>query len=528
MATKHQSAARPAPWEEMQPRNSSTRIALEVLRNTLEGQWENLPSAVQEQIVQKIPEFEFEPQQKSKIANKMDYTPWLDRILRTMTAGERVENLLKDFLQRLEQLIEAGKSDALFALLLEQVEDDKGRQTMRLLDKTLHFINAGHWQSFGKTLHELGSSLFFQNCLEQKNDQEVVLARYVEHYHNELDDLVKESIARSHQQVTKGMAIVDRFWLSSLALASDYAPARCILIVYANTGDEVRLVPPQCATEELRILQFLRIAYNQINYRIRDLPKFVHTQRRAWIRELAPSVLAHEAAASIQIISDSAIQSNQAMLRLMQERPDLQVHLAGAAKLGGNVLTGASNLLRTFSTYLNLQRKSRIEEFSIGTAFEEAWELCKQRLNGIEVAVEEDTTTRLVQTDRVLLTLVFTNLLTNAARAINEGKWPDGLAQRDKKIYLFAGKQDEKQLHLLLANSGPPIPSPLSGKIFVQGYSTFADGHGQGLFVCRLICQHLGGNLFLAESGDYADEFNVAFDIVIDPKLTQIGGDGDE
>lgn len=526
--TKLQPGQYPPPWETMHHHTAAGSIALEVLRVVLEDEWGHLPPALQEHVLKKLPTLEASLSQKSKVAHKFDYTRWLDRISRTITSGERVENLLLDFFNQLEEFIKAGKSDALFALLMEQIEDDKGLWSVRLLNKSNVLIPDQLWKDFREKLHLVGRNDFFQSCLEPKNDLETVLARYIPHYNGELNDLVQASTGRARLNYLKGISVADKFWLSSIALPSDYAPPRCILLAYANTGDEFKIIPPQSAAEEQRVLQFLRIAYNQINYRIRDLPKFLDAHRRTWIRELAPSILAHEAATNIQIISDSAVQANQTLVALMKNDPELASKLASAAKLGKNVLSGTKNLMRTFSTYLNLQRKNRIEQFPIEKPFEEAWQLCKQRLTGIEVAIGEETSTRVIQSDRVLLTLIFTNILINAARAINEGVWPDGLTIKEKKIFLSMREKNDGEFHLILANSGPPIPATQSGKIFVQGYSTFADGHGQGLFVCRLICQHLGGNLSLAESADYEPNYNVAFDIKINPALTDIGEDSNE
>lgn len=518
--------AKTPPWDRIEPKTASGKFALELLRDVIGDDWRKLPESVQLRVEQAPLALDADERQHQhgKQANKQEYNYWIDSISRTIIKGERPENLLTDFMSELNKLMQNDKSDALFAILLEEIEDDTGKKGFELLRSVGLKVRAGHWQEFKQELRKLGNRPFLRNALHNQNDLEVRLARYADYYGGELDSLVKVSRGKARQESASAMEILDRFWISSIALTADQAPPRCLMIAYENTGDEIRPNPAQGAAEEWRVLFYLRIAYNQLNFRIRDLPRYVATQRKLWIRELAPSVLAHEAAAQTNIIADSATQATSSFLNLLKQKPELEESLGSSVVLLRNVVESATNLNRTFSTYLNLQRKNQIEQFELGQIFEEAWELCRQRLSGIEVAISKDSYHLPLLTDRSLLSLVLTNLLANATRAINEGKWPNNLLKGENKILLSAENISEKEAHLVLANSGPPILQEQTGRIFEQGFSSYADGYGQGLFVCRLICQHLGGSLVLTDAKPYGDEFNVAFLISITPQLTQLSG----
>jgi signal transduction histidine kinase len=521
-------ASNSPPWNRLDPKTATGKLALEVLRTVVGDDWAKLPPAVQQRAEQASVEYDIDNtvHQRSKQAYKLECIHWIDSISRTVMTGERPESLLTNFMSDLNKMMTEEKSDALFALLLEEIEDGSGKKGFQLMRSIGLGVHKNHWQGFKQELRDLGRSQFLQDSLQTKNDLEVHLARYIHHYNGELDSLVRKSKSRARQDSANTMPILDRFWISRIALSAEQAPPRCLIIAYENTGNEIRPQPAQGAADEWRVLFFLRIAYSQLNFRIRDLPRYVSAQRNLWIRELAPSVLAHEAAAQTNIISDSAIQATESLLTLLERTPALQADLGHAAILLDNVLDSATNLNRTFSTYLNLQRKSRVERFPLGQVYGEAWELCRQRLYGIEVAIDRITADLSLQTDRSLLTLVLTNLLANGTRAINEGKWPDGMTKHTSKILLLAEEQDDKLVQLILANSGPPILPEQTGRIFEQGFSSYADGHGQGLFVSRLICQHLGGNLLLASDPKlYGEEFNVAFAITLNPNLEDFSGE---
>lgn len=58
-----------------------------------------------------------------------EYDAWIDEIFRSILSGEWREGLLKQFIDKLSLFMVVGKSDAMFALVVEEITD--GRQFVR-------------------------------------------------------------------------------------------------------------------------------------------------------------------------------------------------------------------------------------------------------------------------------------------------------------------------------------------------------------------------------------------------------------
>jgi signal transduction histidine kinase len=119
----------------------------------------------------------------------------------------------------------------------------------------------------------------------------------------------------------------------------------------------------------------------------------------------------------------------------------------------------------------------------------------KFRSSGVEIKIDIDETLidRQYPLNRILLSQVFLNLLTNAFDAIklNQEKW----------IRIYVSKHPH-EIHFLFVDSGKGIPLQEQAKIFQPFYTTkdVGEGTGLGLGICKSIIGDLKGSLTIDNS----------------------------
>ncbi|MBW1989824.1 MAG: PAS domain-containing protein [Deltaproteobacteria bacterium] len=131
---------------------------------------------------------------------------------------------------------------------------------------------------------------------------------------------------------------------------------------------------------------------------------------------------------------------------------------------------------RIVQNLLGISRKSsgQKEFFDLSAAFEQclAIMLPQSRFSGIEVHRDFDRNLPPFYGDRVQIQQVFTNLLLNAADALDGRGTVTLTARYDKKTRLFT---------LRFADNGPGIPEKDAQRIFESFYTTKPVGYGTGL-----------------------------------------------
>ena len=83
---------------------------------------------------------------------------------------------------------------------------------------------------------------------------------------------------------------------------------------------------------------------------------------------------------------------------------------------------------------------------------------------------------------------VFGNLIDNARDALTQVSSADG------RIVVFLGEKPGSFV-FEVRNNGPEIPADLIGRIFESGFSTKAEGRGNGLAIVREILSGYGGSI---------------------------------
>ena len=92
------------------------------------------------------------------------------------------------------------------------------------------------------------------------------------------------------------------------------------------------------------------------------------------------------------------------------------------------------------------------------------------------------------------LTILIAALLGNAHKFTRQGQ-----------VRLECGRQDEEHFHITVTDTGCGIPPDQYDYVFERftKLDTFSQGNGLGLYLCRLIVRHLGGEIHI--DPDYTD-----------------------
>ncbi len=110
-------------------------------------------------------------------------------------------------------------------------------------------------------------------------------------------------------------------------------------------------------------------------------------------------------------------------------------------------------------------------------------------MQGVEVDIRGEADT-VVEGDADQLRLVLTNLVLNAAQAMNHAG----------RIEMTVGSTDDHCCEVLIADTGPGIAPEIRGRVFEPFFTTKHRGTGLGLPTARRIVEAHGGRLTLGDS----------------------------
>lgn len=446
---------------------------------------------------------------EARRAQGREYDEWIDEIFRSTQNGDWREDLLAQFMRKLGHFMAADKSDALFAVVIEEITAEHQFVRYQLAEHLGNTIHAHHWRNFGEQLADGKDRAFFRALLDAQPQQADIGAWHgrsitdVYPYTNELDTLLKTAEPANKAKLD----ILDDFWLSAIVLKSQEAdqPHRLLMIAYPNHGTAASPKVGRAAAQEWRILQLLRIAYRQLDHEIKYLDKRIAAQRGDMIRDLGPGFLAHELHTHLANLHDLHIlMANDIQTLLARYPSDADLHAVGT-----RVLQSAQETTRVFQVvhgYNNLMRARRVESFSLAEVLEEAIALVRVRAReyaNASLQVERKRAAVPMTTDHALLLVVLVNVLVNATHAIHEARPPVGKiaapVDKDRIVILVESEPQDPHVVLLIANTGPEIAPELRERIFKRGYTTRSLGHGQGLYLCKQIMEFLGGSITYAD-----------------------------
>lgn len=153
---------------------------------------------------------------------------------------------------------------------------------------------------------------------------------------------------------------------------------------------------------------------------------------------------------------------------------------------------------RTGQIILQLKDLGKIElevsgEVNINTELADLVEIYKQSLfltHGINCELKFDPALPLLALNRNPIKQVFTNLIKNAAEAMNEGGLIT-LSSSDK-----INHNGHEYVEIVVADDGPGIPQAVRDNLFSAIVSSKGEGHsGLGLSICKRLITELGGSI---------------------------------
>ena len=322
--------------------------------------------------------------------------------------------------------------------------------------------------------------------------------------------------------------VADRFggeadyWVNAVALTGDgRSGMRGLFIVHPNTGTVDDPRPPPSMKQDQRLLVVLALAWRQLEHQIKALARLTEADRREMIQLLAPGVLHHEIGSVMNTLASQSESLNAGLSQLAQLNPEID-DFAHYARQAQSIRTNAQRVFAVTDAFNNLDRRAAVEETTLHRICQGMHDLLKHRLGQCGVDLrwpDKEFETVALRTDAVLLSQALLNLANNALNAFSEGP-----SLPPRRIRLELWPADMQRVGLAIFNNGPPIATGDVARIFERGYTTRSQGHGQGLYLSRLIARYLGGELGLIEVSRLPEPFKVGFRLSLHKDLPAVQG----
>ena len=307
------------------------------------------------------------------------------------------------------------------------------------------------------------------------------------------------------------------YWVNAVSLPGDSRhETRAVFTLYRNTSDPLFPEPAPGMKQDMRLLTVLALAWRQLEHQVRALARISEADRRDMINLIAPGLLHHEIGFNMRTAYGQAYEQFHLLKRIAHETGNEDIELATryAHGIAGLVL----NLYRITDAFNNLDKRGQVEASNLNRIFSDLRLLLHHRLGDAHTELVWDQAgfeAQSLRSDVVLLSQALINLINNALNALIEGNI---LPPRCIRTYLE--QTDEQKIVLCLINNGPGIPSHEVRDIVRRGYTTRTQGHGQGLYLARLVSHYLGGDLTLMEQSALPEGFHVGFRLTFNRKLS--------
>lgn len=314
------------------------------------------------------------------------------------------------------------------------------------------------------------------------------------------------------------------YWINAVCLPGDGAHnTRGAFVLYRNAGDTFYPEPPSGLRQDMRLLTVLALAWRQLEHQVRALARLNEADRRDLINLIAPGLMHHEIGFNMRTAYGQVYEQFNLLQGIAAKirRKDVDLATRYAHGIAGLVL----NLYRITDAFNNLDKRAQVEEADLHQVFDGAKLLLHHRLGAASTElrwIEEVFRAERLRTDVVLLTQSLLNLINNALNALTEGDTPP-----PRRIQAYIEASDADRLTLCLVNNGPAISASDIDRLFVRGYTTRAQGHGQGLYLARLVSHYLGGDIQLMKRSELpADDvaYNVGFRLSLSRRLSTSEG----
>lgn len=230
-----------------------------------------------------------------------------------------------------------------------------------------------------------------------------------------------------------------------------------------------------------------------LNDRVAELNQKLSARERAAALSEWAGFVSHEIKNPLSVISTRA---GLIRLGLRSKTPDVEFLLDSCSEIEDTVeqiIEIVEGMLSMFKT----PSHGTFEKFSMQELFEEAVAMTRDFVGSIQVEIpsERSLSELVIESDRIHLLQIITNLIRNAAQALRKSKNP--------WIRLEA-HSDEEVIQIRVLDSGPGVPEEARSFFKKGGRSEIfrgpKAGAGVGFKISRTLAEIHGGELYLEES----------------------------
>jgi two-component system, LuxR family, sensor kinase FixL len=153
----------------------------------------------------------------------------------------------------------------------------------------------------------------------------------------------------------------------------------------------------------------------------------------------------------------------------------------------------AGQIVRRLRDFISRgESERRVESLSRLISEASALALIGAGERGVEVDVKLGRGTDQVLVDRIQIQQVLLNLIRNAVEAMT--------GSETRRLEISSRRRDEGLVEVIIADSGPGLPTEVGERLFQPFVSTKAEGMGLGLSICHTIVTGGGGRIWTEAS----------------------------
>lgn len=238
------------------------------------------------------------------------------------------------------------------------------------------------------------------------------------------------------------------------------------------------------------IMEDLRKRENEV---LQARQQSMQAQRLAAIGQLAAGV-AHEINTPLGTIS---LVTNDALDVISNKQPS-PTEVEDISESLQTIREQTQRCKTITKTLLEFSRKPDVirEPSDINELVNNAFEMCRQKLNRISVNVDYTNDLPLIMVDRNSIERAVCNLILNAADSIP--------TTQENPTISVATSQNENELYIVIEDNGCGIPEDLLSRIYEPFFTTkdVGKGTGLGLYITYGIIQDAGGKLTITSKPD--------------------------
>ena len=455
----------------------------------------------------------------SKIAVKRDgdsskiFSAMVMRLVGYVLDHHNQYRFLQAFIDETDSFL--ASSDAVLFTLERKLEKENGRIIYSTKDwranpqvekRKLESFRRNFTQHLGK----LAKSPFLKDLFDGYFDREVFFSAYCSNYEEEFDPIAK-FMTSSQWKPANGL------WFVALELEENSR----LIAVEPNKGNLDRLVISSPFRSLESLFEIFHSLYALTEKSLERVANEVQKNKSAIIANVAPGVLHHEIRPPLSLLGSAVESLDQSYEDLKKTGNEVEFinRLLDNLKTIHESQTRIESISKAFN---DLERKQREEPIGIDEVMRKTMNIVAYRLQqgAIVVNYPEDRKIELV-TDGSLLVVVFTNIMLNAVYFLNEAQRV-GKIQR-KKIKIDWSLTSDDTVRIDLINNGTPMNREVEERLFERGFTQRPQGaergHGQGLYICKVVGMYLGGYVALIPREKLPSGFNVGFRLTLPRKV---------